>query len=82
MKPLIYIVSITLLSIVFSTDNKEIYSLIESSAPSVLSAVLGGVLAAVAIVVGVLSTSSDKVKEEAAKNSNFDNFIVSLDIMY
>lgn len=78
MKILFYILVVLCASALLASDDVNTYSFLEEHLLDILAAVLGGLLAAVSIIVGIISTSSDEVKSVAAKSSSFGRFIVKL----
>lgn len=80
MKIISYVTLIALLSTLLSSVNATSYEILEKSLPPVIGACLGGVLACTSIIVGVLSSASRQVKEEASEDIRFSKFVSSLEI--
>lgn len=78
MKTLFYVILVMLVSTLLASEDINAYSFLEDNLLDVLATVLGGLLAAVSIIVGVISTSSDKVKSVAEKSESFGRFVVKL----
>jgi hypothetical protein len=78
MKTLIYIILIMLVSILMASSDSKAYGFIEENLLDVLATVLGGLLAAVSIIIGVISASSDKIKSIADKSESFGRFVIKL----
>lgn len=79
MKSLIYLASLALIAIFFSSVEQSSYHILERTLPPVLGACLGGVLACTSIVVSVLSASSKDTKQKAKTSEKFSRFITSLE---
>lgn len=79
MKKIVYLTSILVISFFVSSVDESVYSHIESSLPTVLAAIFGGLLAATSIIIAVFLMASAKVKNKAVSNiGSFNRFVVSL----
>lgn len=78
MKNTIYIIIILVVSSYMASNDQNLYKPLESIIASTLSAILGGLIAAIAIIAAVLSTSKDKTKMKADNSSSYNKFIYSL----
>ena len=67
-----------LISLVFSTSEAGSYQTLEGSLSGVLGALLGGIVAAISIIFGLLTTRNEKFQTYASKNKKFEAFINSL----
>lgn len=64
-------------SLVFSSDSKEAYVLIESATPGILGAILGGLTAGISIIFSVLLTSASAPNSKV-ELGRFTGFLSSL----
>lgn len=79
LKKFTYILIVLMASLFLASKNATTYKIIESNLPTILSAVLGGLLAAISIIVAVLSTASKEVKDKASENQEtFESFTDNL----
>ena len=73
-----YLILIIIVSLLLGTADDKAHFWIERSLSGALAAVLGGILAATSIIVGVLSASSKSTKKVASNSASFTVFIGSL----
>ncbi|ARO98372.1 hypothetical protein K08M3_14320 [Vibrio alginolyticus] len=69
--------TILAVSLVFSSDSKEAYVLIESATPGILGAILGGLTAGISIIFSVLLTSASAPNSKV-ELGRFKGFLSSL----
>lgn len=70
---IIFIVSLSL-----SSGSNESYKILENALGGVLGALLGGIISAISIIFGLLTTRSEKFQELASGNDRFLSFIKGL----
>lgn len=76
-RSLLILFIILLFSLSISSGEKEAYSIIESNTPGILGALLGGIMAGIAIILSVIMAMSSNTKRKIDFQS-FNGFVNSL----
>ncbi|MGC6095435.1 hypothetical protein [Citrobacter portucalensis] len=70
----IKLIIIFIICVLFSTEDKRIYTVLEQSAAGVIGSILGGITAGIAIIFGILA-----IINKESSNSRFSKYLVSLE---
>ncbi|REG82148.1 hypothetical protein [Marinomonas pollencensis] len=70
--------SIFIVSLLLSSSANESYKVLESALSGVLGALLGGIISAISIIFGLLTTRSEKLQTFASSNGRFLSFVKGL----